>query len=163
MPSVLRRGDFRNIRKGVTPVIATILLVMVTVMLVVYSYDFFSEVAEGAQDYTTAALEENEKMGQQVTIPTVYGCGPYICFELKALGTNKWPLPIDGAGFYLDDVPEKVYPWPGANLGAHCSENPVLAPGESCYGRIMEDCEVGSLLRIQLSWGMSTFRTIARC
>jgi hypothetical protein len=157
---------FKNKRfKGVSPVIATMLLVLLTVVLVSSVYKFSDEIASGAKKQTDESLTRNKQMHQAFVIPTAYGCGPYICFELKALGTNSMPIPIENAGYYINDVPKKSEIWPGSlPLGSYdCSSNPVLNPGESCFGRLDNICRPGDILRIQISWGTENFRSIMRC
>ncbi|MGC9310972.1 MAG: archaellin/type IV pilin N-terminal domain-containing protein, partial [Candidatus Aenigmatarchaeota archaeon] len=98
-------------RKGVSPVIATLLLVMITVVLVAFVNDFLNQLTQEAQGSTQKVLIRNEQMSQRFSIPTAYGCGGYICFEIKALGTNEYSIPTENSGYYINDVPKNILPW----------------------------------------------------
>ena len=72
----------KNPRKGISAVVATVLLVMVTVMLVFFVNDYFMEFITSAQAGTDRAMVKNEMMNQKFSIPTAYVCGSYICFQI---------------------------------------------------------------------------------
>lgn len=150
-------------RKGVSDVIATVLLVMITVALVFFVNNFFTGIASDAGSQTDKALLQNKMMSQKFMITTVYGCGGYICFELKALGTNELPIPMENAGYYINEAPKMVYPWPGESFGVDCVNNPILSPGQSCFGRLQGPCVAGQTLQVILSWGIRGFNTVSSC
>ncbi|MBN2094678.1 MAG: hypothetical protein JW727_01395 [Candidatus Aenigmarchaeota archaeon] len=154
----------KRFRKGVSPVIATILMVMVTVFLVFFVNDYLREFITTAQAGTDRQMAKNEMMSQKFSIPTAYICGSRICFEVKAIGTNDYDLPMEGAGYYLSNVPMEPRVWYGPEIdGPDCADNPVLSPGESCYGSLNADCSDGNILKISLSWGMENYRFISGC
>jgi len=147
--------------KGISEVVATLLMVMVTVVLVFFVNTMFTDLAQNAGSSTDRALQENQKLNQKIVIPTAYCCGSYICFEIKALGTNEFELPTEGTGYYLNDVPKKVYPWGSTAMGPNCVDNPVLAKGQSCFGKLEGPCTGDNILKIMLPWGIQNFRVIS--
>jgi flagellin-like protein len=157
----LSKNNYSAKRKGISEVIATILMVMVTVVLVFFVNTMFTDIAHSAGTSTDRAIQENQKLNQKFVIPTAYCCGAYICFEIKALGTNEFDLPTEGTGYYLNDVPKRVYPWEGMIMGPNCLDNPVLAKGQSCFGKLEGPCTGDNILKVMLPWGIQNFRVIS--
>ena len=122
--------------RGVSDVIATILLIMVTVLLVAFVNNFLTDLAHKASDNADTAMQNNEKLNQKIAIPTAFCCGYEVCFEVKALGTNKFSLPTERTDYYLNDNAEQVYPWGSGEIGPNCVRHPLLEPGQGCFGKL---------------------------
>jgi flagellin-like protein len=158
-PPISQKGGYY--RKGISDVIATLLLVMVTVMLVFFVNTFFVDIAQNAGTSTNRALLQNQKLSQKVIIPTAYCCGAYICFEIKALGTNDFPIPTEQTDYFVNNKPRKIYPWGLSGLGPDCLDNPVLEPGQGCFGKVEGPCGNDLLFKAVLPWGMQNFRVVS--
>jgi len=154
--------------KGISPVIATILMVMITVGLVAFAYTWFVELGEKARE------EGDKQLGGMTTnfrITTAYECSDgNICFEFKASPTNNQNLPMNDSyiSVYIDDAPVSLRSWDGGIGGQSCSTYPGdLAPGKSCYGNVSipgGTCSSGDthILKIIHEWGATKTASV-RC
>ena len=128
--------------KGISPVIATILMVMITVGLVAFSYSWFMGMGQTAQTQTGAQLSQMEKSQQSFDIPTAFENNDNeICFEIRASSMNTLDIPISGNNItvYWDNVPKDVGNYAGS--GSACNSlSEKLAPGASCFGNISGTC-----------------------
>jgi flagellin-like protein len=149
-------------KKGVSEVIATILMVMVTVMLVFFANKFFTDFAHTATNTADNAQIDFQKQNQKIMIPTAYCCGSYICFEVKASGTNNLDLPTEKSGYYINNVPKKVYPWGSGDMGPNCVDNPVLSPGDNCLGKVNGPCNGDIILKVVLPWNIQGYRAVSK-
>jgi len=150
--------------KGVSPVIAVILMVMITVALVAFSYSWFQGTISQTQKQTEGILTQQEKMNQRMEITTAIKCGADICFELRAASTNNYNLDMNGTGYYLNGVPKTVAAWDGGIGGASCTVVTTLAPAQKCYGKIAStSCKIGDVLEISTGWGTKRTTGINGC
>lgn len=159
--------------KGISPVIAIILMVMITVVLVAFAYSWLQDTVEDTTENTGEILSNTEKMNQKVSITTAYRCdddgddndnGGYVCFELKALSTNSYSVEMDDTTYYINGVPvteDLGAGWTGTSCNATGGS---LAPNARCYGMIdIEDCEIGAVLKVSLPWGSEASKSISGC
>jgi flagellin-like protein len=154
--------------KGISPVIATILMVMITVGLVAFSYSWFMGLGQTSQAKVGAQITQMEKAQQSFEILTAYSCDHDgdgdndVCFQIKASTVNTLDIPTNGTSVYINDAPRDVSTWTG--MSPDCSTGPTLKPGESCYGAINNyDCSIGDTLRIVIPWGAEKIRPISGC
>lgn len=82
--------------KGISPIIATILMVMIVIGLVAFSYSWFMSIGSGGKETTVTVISQMDKLRQDIEIGTAYQCGSDICFELRASTMNTIPIPING-------------------------------------------------------------------
>lgn len=150
--------------KGISPVIAVILMVMITVALVAFSYSWLQGTLSQTQQQTTEVLTQTEKMNQRVDVTTAYQCGNDICFELKAASTNRYSLDMNGTGYYVNGVPKTASTWDGGIGGAQCTTVTTLAAGGRCYGKIAgTSCKIGDIFKVSLAWGTERTKGIDNC
>jgi flagellin-like protein len=153
----------RHLTKGISPVIATILMVMITVILVAFSYTWMQGMTSTAQESTGSYVDSTEKMNQRVIISTIYGNSTGVYFELKADTSNKYPLDMNGTTYYIDNVPKNVTDWNGGLGGVSCRLTSLVA-GARCYGTISGvACTPGSVVKVALGWGYTTQATLVEC
>jgi flagellin-like protein len=161
-----RDSYYNNARlKGISPVVATILMVMITVVLVAFSYSWLQNTVTGTQEQTGNVLSQADKMNQKVDIPTIYQCGADICFQLKAYTTNSYSVEMNSTSYYLHNVPKSVVAWDGGVSGASCTTTNLLAPGGSCYGKIAATtCQLSQNdFKVSLAWGATSTKSISGC
>ncbi|MGC9310973.1 MAG: archaellin/type IV pilin N-terminal domain-containing protein [Candidatus Aenigmatarchaeota archaeon] len=157
-------GNYPKTLKGISPVIAIILMVMITVVLVAFSYSWLQGTLEDTTKTTGTILTETQKQNQKITIPTLYKCGDDICFELKALTTNSYSIDMNGTTYYINNVPQTIVAWDGGTGGEDCDGLDYLAAGQRCYGKIEDlDCRLGDTFRVNLAWGTETSKSIDGC
>ena len=149
--------------KGVSPIIATILMVMVTVGLVAFSYTWFMSMGQSVQTSTGSQLTAMEKAQQGINIGTAYKCGTDVCFEVRASALNSLTIPTNGTSYYYNNEVESIT---AASITGctECSTAPELAPGGKCCGKIAGiTCKIGDKLRISIPWGAETTASINGC
>ncbi|MCK4730086.1 MAG: hypothetical protein KAT28_02100 [Candidatus Aenigmarchaeota archaeon] len=158
-----------NELKGISPVIATILMVMITVGLVAFSYSWFTSIAETGKKSSDEFLTEMEKSSQSFNIATAYECTPnVICFAFQAYSKNKYSISPNNSHVtaYLNDVPVVIGNWTGGIGGTECyNATNKLSEGEICYGYVNATsgtCNSGDMLsfRIEHSWGAKKTKSI---
>lgn len=155
-------------RKGISPVIATILMVMITVGLVAFSYTWFMGMGQQAQQQTGSQLSSMEKSQQSFSIPTAYECSDGdICFELRASSMNTKSIPMNSSYIhvYIDNEPVNLNAWDGGVGGDSCNTySGNLAAGSSCYGKVTVPggCSSGEtpVLKISHTWGASKMQSV---
>ena len=170
MANCTHMNNYSKSLKGISPVIAIILMVMITVVLVAFAYSWLQGTMSETTKQTSDVLTQTEKMNQRVNIGTLYVCdsganSSYICFELRAQTTNKYAIPLNGTGYYVSNVPKELYSWDGGISGTPCSEDLSLAAGGRCFGRIPNSpsCSVGDVFKVSLPWGTETSKGIDGC
>ena len=154
--------------KGVSPVIATILMVMITVGLVAFSYSWFMSLGETAQGQVGKQITQMEKSQQSFDILTAYKCDHNldtqwdVCFQIRASPTNTLPIPINEMNVYINNIPKQYGPM-NQNFGSNCTDV-NLTPGSLCYG-VVEGyaCSIGDTLRAVIPWGAEKIRPISGC
>ena len=154
--------------KGVSPVIATILMVMITVGLVAFSYTWFMSLGQTSQVKVGQQMTQMEKSQQTFDILTAYKCDHNndnqddVCFQIRASPINTLTIPVSNMSVYINDVPKN---WKGMNgaLGANCTDA-NLTPGATCYGVVENySCSIGDTMRIVIPWGAEKIRPITGC
>ncbi len=149
------------VKKGVSPVIATILMVMITVGLVAFSYTWLMTVVEHGKETEGDQRESFQKTQQQIGIGTVFSNDTHTLFEVKAMGVNTLSIDLKGTKFYIDGVPKEADEW---DSYINCTDIAgTLAPGASCYGMIAGKCNIGDTLKVAVSWGAETSKKIDKC
>jgi len=148
--------------KGISPVIATILMVMITVGLVAFSYSWFMGIGTTSQDKTGKQLSNMDKSGQSFNIPIAYESATpdRINFEFKASSLNSLGLSANTSiKAYLNEVPVIINNWDGGLGGISCANtSSKLTPGESCYGYVTATagtCNSGDTIAFKVihEWG----------
>lgn len=152
--AIERYANIKDTMKGISPVIAVILMVMITVALVAFSYSWLQKTMSESQGQTSKIISGQEEMSQRLEIATAYQCGANICFELRAASTNSRSLNMNGTGYYIRDVPKTSIAWDGGVGGLACSNTVTLAAGQKCYGMIENtQCAVGDSLKVSTGSG----------
>ncbi len=148
-----------KVRKGVSVVIATILMVMIIVGLVAFSYIQFVEWKEKQKDSVDGPIIVDHKYQQNFDVPIAYECeNDSICFELRASSENSCDIPANETGIfiYVDNIPAILESWDRGRIGNPCKNlTKNLRPGESCYGKVNHTCQLKDThtLRISHIWG----------
>ena len=151
-------------KKGVSPVIASVLMVVIAIVLVGYAYTVFSGMARKAGATGTKAVGEMEKSMQKLEIVTViYNVSNHkLCFRLKAPGSNTLAIPLkdDGTDHVIYLVDGREVSLLGDLSGCAISGTPLcnqsnltLVPGDSCYGAVTWTGGYPYLFEIQHDWG----------
>ncbi len=152
-------------KKGVSPVIATILMVMITVGLVAFSYSWFMRMAEETEEDVIIQMDKVKMANQKINIMTVFVNGSGLYFEVKASGLNTIPIDIEGTGFYIEGVPKTAGSWSGFST-TNCTSG-SLVMGSSCYGMVAgydsSNCHIGDVFKVAISWGAESSRKIKGC
>jgi len=157
--------------KGVSPVIATILMVMITVGLVAFSYTWFMSLGQTSQTRVGQQMEYMERMQQSFDIVTAYKCDHNtdgqsdVCFQIRASPTNTLAIPVGNMSVYINDVRKN---WGEMNLskigGNNCTTIRSLNPGVTCCGVVENySCSIGDTIRIIIPWGAEKIRAITGC
>ncbi|MBN2094679.1 MAG: hypothetical protein JW727_01400 [Candidatus Aenigmarchaeota archaeon] len=140
-------------------------MVMITVVLIAFSYTWLQGTMEGSQQRTSEVISNTEKLNQKVAITTVYQDGGAIYFELKALTTNSYSVNMTGTSYYINGVPKGPEDWTGGISGGVSCMDPglMLAPGAKCYGMLDEDCGIGDVFKVSIAWGAEDSKSISNC
>ena len=155
--------------KGVSPVIATILMVMITVGLVAFSYTWFMSLGQTSQTRVGQQMEYMERMQQSFDIVTAYKCDHNtdgqsdVCFQIRASPTNTLAIPVGNMSVYIKDI-QRNWGNMNQNFGPNCTAVGTLNPGASCYGVVENyNCSIGDTIRIIIPWGAEKIRAITGC
>ena len=149
--------------KGVSPIIATILMVMITVGLVAFSYTWFMDMGQSAQTSTGTQLTAMEKARQGINIGTAYQCGNDICFEFRASAMNTIAIPTNGTSYYYNDAIKSIAA-AGISGCTECNSAPELPPGSKCCGKITGiTCKIGDKLKVSIPWGAEAVASVNGC
>lgn len=157
------KKDFlHNAKKGVSPVIATILMVMITVGLVAFSYTWFINMGESAKKATETSLGTITSAQQQRVSFDVqpYQEGGDVKFIMYGAGTES--VNLSKVKTYENDrVPVG---WNGVAIGSisACSATGNLASGDRCGAKVTWTCSPGDGLTLVSPAGRTT-RTISGC
>jgi len=147
-------------KKGVSPVIASVLMVVIAIVLVGFAYTMFSGMAKTAGTAGTRAMGEMEKSYQKLEIVTaIYNTSNNkLCFKIRAPGSNTLTIPIEGYMTYLIDgqavtVTNNLAGCPITGT-PNCTDTGLdLSPGDSCYGAVTWTAGYPYLFEIQHDWG----------
>ena len=115
-----------NSRKGITPVIAVVLLLMITVALIGFAFIWFQGVWESVSDSTGKNIEDEvNKMTQTIKIDNIDITNRVV--YIRATGSNSIPKPE--VSVYVNNVKAACY-WLGTT-GANATS--IAAKGvEGC-------------------------------
>ncbi len=159
-----------NNLKGVSPVIATILMVMITVGLVAFSYTWFSGIAERAAEDTTGEMDSLEIKKQAFSIPTAYEGAIadriYFAFQTSSGNSLSMSPNTTHVSAYLNEEPRTIGTWDGGIGGTACFNlASKLTQGQICYGFVDANagsCNSGDMLSFKLehSWGAKKTITV---
>ena len=147
-------------KKGVSPVIASVLMVVIAIVLVGYAYTVFYGMARRAGSTGTKAVGEMEKGMQKLEIITViYNISNgKLCFKIRAPGSNTLAIPLGTHVIYLVDGKEvsllgDLSGCPISGTTTCNQANLTLKPGESCYDAVNWTGGYPYLFEIQHDWG----------
>jgi len=146
-------------KKGVSPVIASILMVVIAVVLVGFAYTMFSGMAKTAGKRGATAMAEMEKSSQRLEIVTaIYDdTNDKLCFKIRAPSSNTLAVPLGDSIIYLVDGREVTLEGNMANCPITgtpiCNTTAQLAPGDSCYDSVTWTTGYPYLFEIQHDWG----------
>ena len=148
-------------KKGVSPVIASVLMVVIAIVLVGFAYTMFSGITKRTAETGTRAIGEIEKSTQKLKIVTaIYNAtNNKLCFKIRAPGSNVLTIPMEGHMTYLIDGKEVPV---SSNLAGcpisgtpNCTDTGLnLNPGDSCYGAATWTAGYPYLFEIQHDWGI---------
>jgi flagellin-like protein len=129
--------------KGISPVIATILMVMITVGLVALSYTFFVNIINVTENRTienVGTVLENQK----VIITSVWNDSTdgKIGVAINSRGTDDASL--SNVKAFVNNVPIN---WTAADVDG-CQANGVLKIGSSCNMILGKNYDVGDVVKI---------------
>lgn len=116
----LKKASKPGISKGVSPIIATILLVMITVSLIASAYVWFIGMGESAKEQAERQITTSEESKQKLDLPTAFQCDSNICFELRAPQDNTLSMPINKTVYYINDEPKNINIWYGRTGSSSC-------------------------------------------
>jgi flagellin-like protein len=164
MDKPIYKARNKIIMKGISPVVATILMVMITVVLVAFSFSWFQNMQSGIQQQTGNSMSQLEKSKQTIDLPTVYQCGSDICFAIRATSSNTYSIPLNGTTYLINGVPKTASTWNGDISGNSCTEITTLVAGGVCYGKIQSTtCAGGDVLKVSSAWGTESQKSIDKC
>ncbi len=149
-----------NKRKGVSPVIATILMVMITVGLVAFSYSFFMGVVKKSKETTGTAIGEITESQSFVSFDMLSCNDSHIIGVLRGHMGN---IDMNKTDYYYVESAGGV-----SNIGSSVSgcDNTNFAPGDTCKftydGHDCGDCS-GDSIRVILANGRKESGTISGC
>ena len=158
--------------KGVSPVIATILMVMITVGLVAFSYTWFMSLGQTSQVKVGQQMTQMEKSQQTFDILTAYKCANNndnkeddVCFQIRASPINTLTIPVSNMSVYINDIPRRLGEMDLSKIGGNnCTTVGNLTPGATCYGVVENySCSIGDTIRIVIPWGAEKIRPITGC
>lgn len=147
-----------------------ILFLLIVFSLIAISSIWMQSMMVGTVQNNQNVLGQNEILSQNVVINTVYQCGPDICFEIKALDTNSYNIPMGNTRYYLNELPKTIGAWNGIGSwdggisGSSCIPMAILAPGQSCYGKILNTiCTKNDVFNVSLASRVQVLKTITGC
>lgn len=119
--------------KGITPVIAIILLLLITISMVGFAFVWFQRFVSTATNATeSAALGQQTQLQQQVRLEGVSGAS----VGLRSSGTQA--LPVGSVAFFVNSAPRTA-------VGS-CPSSPA-APGSAFACTLSAACTAGQALR----------------
>lgn len=121
--------------KGVSAVIAIILILMITVALAAMSYVWFTNVFQSLTGSASGTVNETGKLlATTISIDSsAYISGSDIKVSVRNSGTTS--IPADTLGFYIRDIPATVTVKPSGDI----------APGTIGYFTVQNTSEIGSV------------------
>jgi len=146
--------------KGVSPVIATILMVMITVGLVAFSYSWFMGMGEQAKRSTETSIGTiTSSQQQRVTFDIQpYQDGSDVKFIMYGAGTEN--VNLSEVKTYKND--REPVSWTGVAIGTVSACSGTLNSGDRCGAKVSWTCSPGDALTLVSPGGRDT-RTISGC
>ena len=141
--------------KGVSPVIATVLMVMVTVGLVAFSYTFLSGIittgGEAAKNQTKILVQN-----QQIGISSLWRVdATHTGIAITSTGTSA--VDLSNVKVFINNAPKA---WLGDSVDG-CTLAGTLSPQESCNMDVAAPYTQGSVIKIVGPSGTEVTRTIS--
>ena len=147
--------------KGISPVIATILMVMITVGLVAFSYTWFMSMGERAKEGTEAAMTEITSSQAYISFDTLYANATHIKGRIRGHMGN---INMNDTAYYYTDRDGAIDDTINVN-DTNCTT--TLKPGEHCIIHTNDynetNCESGSYITIIIGNGRSVSTNIKGC
>ena len=158
-------------KKGVSPVIASVLMVMIAIGLIAFTYTWFTGMARQAKASGAKHMGEMEKSLQELKIENAVfnSSANCVCFILRAPLTNSRNIPINRFTHYYIDGKEKNLNFSQCNkpkcsvLGDIINDPNTkgnctiggLDPGEACWGGIHYESDTyPTFFEIKHDWGI---------
>ena len=153
-------------KKGVSPVIASVLMVMIAIGLIAFTYTWFTGMARQAKASGAKHMGEMEKSLQELKIVKVVynSTGNHLCFKIRAPLTNTKTVPLGKYITYIIDTSD--YKKGDTDLDNkkcegifnttkifNCTSIGGLEPGDECWGGI-NYTEYPSFFEIKHDWGI---------
>lgn len=140
-----RKKNFSyNAKKGISPVIATMLMVIITISLVGFAYTFLSDFvttgANTAQNQTSSLIQN-----PQISINSVWNESGNIGVSIASVGTTA--VNLKNMRVFVNNAPKT---WTGASIDG-CNNSESLVPGASCNIVINEAYNIGSKIKISVA------------
>ncbi|OYT43564.1 MAG: hypothetical protein B6U88_00675 [Candidatus Aenigmarchaeota archaeon ex4484_56] len=148
--------------KGISPVIATILMVMITVALVGILFTWFTGMTEKQQEETNKQYEGVVQRSQSILITVAYydASEGGVVVEVRAPASNTRSVNLTGSTYLVDNVIQNsLLTYSG---GTSCTAD-LLDPGEACYMVVGTTCHSGSTVSIITPDAIRASRTIDNC
>jgi flagellin-like protein len=134
--------------KGITPVIAIILLLLITISMVGFAFIWFQRVQSTMTNSTESELQQQlNKQGQKLTIDNVAATS----VTFRSSGTAS--VGMGSVGIYVDNVAVTL-------SGTGCTGADSLAPAAIRTCTISASCDAGSSLKVTSPGG---YIDIANC
>jgi len=116
--------------KAVTPLISVILLLLITIAMVGFTYTWFTRISADVTNQTSTAVEDER--GKKLVIDNVVSQENVY---LRNIGTKS--IGSDEVQFYLNNAP----------LGCNFGTVNFITPGETVICTLASPCFAGSLLK----------------
>ena len=122
--------------KGVTPIIAIILLLLITISMVGFAFVWFTSIAESSTEAVGGQLEATtEQIAKKIRIDNIAGTS----LALRATGTAT--IELGELGFFIDGV------------AVNCIGFANIAPNSVGICTLDSACNIGSRLRVSAPGG----------
>lgn len=134
--------------KGITPVIAIILLLLITISMVGFAFIWFQRVQTTMTNSTESELQQQlNKQGQKLIVDNVAGTSA----TFRSSGTSS--VAMGSVGVYIDNVATTLTNLP-------CQAPNTLAPGAIITCTLADSCDAGSAIKVTSPGG---YIDIANC
>lgn len=119
--------------KGISPVIAVVLLLMITISLVAFAYIFFMRLTGGAMNETTSQQEAlRQQQGKRIAIDGVSGNA----ITLRNIGT--YPVGVTEISVFVNGVITTL----------NCGAITTINPGTVLTCTLATSCSAGGRVRV---------------
>lgn len=131
--------------KGITPIIAIMLLLMITIAMIGFAYLWFTRISQNAMNRTENIMEQNrENLGKTIQIDNAIGAADSMVFIRN---TGSFPINVTEIKTYV------------AGALVSCDFTPILeiAPGEIKGCNIMASNCAGYLVKVSAPGNFDEF------